>query len=395
MRRIAFFTLWLFVFTIPWQNCLSLEAVGTVSQLAGIVAFLVAMFHCLSAGRLRRPGRILLLMGIFASYALLSAGWSLDPDATVSKAATIAQLVAMFWIISELVADDNDAQNLLAAYVAGSTVNVIAAFAQFASGNAGQDLRYAAAGFNPNDDAITLALAIPMSCFLLARARTLRAKALFVAFLTMAPMAIALTGSRTGVLAGCVAFAVSSLGMYRMRWSRRVMLVVALAVCVWCLASLVPETSWARISTISQQVDSGDLNQRTAIWAAGLKEYAGHPLLGVGEGAYQQVSGRYLGEAFVAHNTFVSVLVELGIIGFLLFSAILISAARSLWRLDGQDRLMWAAIAVTWFVGVMASTWETQKPTWFLIALVSTASRVRFEQNSTNEALDMGYEFSS
>ncbi len=101
------------------------------------------------------------------------------------------------------------------------------------------------------------------------------------------------------------------------------MLVAALGVCAWCLVAFVPETSWTRISTISAQVDSGDLNQRTAIWAAGLRAFAAHPVLGVGEGAYLQISDRQLGEGFVAHNTFVSVLVELGIVGFLLFAAIL------------------------------------------------------------------------
>ena len=43
MHRLASLMLWVFVFTIPWQNSLSLEAVGTVSQLVGIVAFLIAI----------------------------------------------------------------------------------------------------------------------------------------------------------------------------------------------------------------------------------------------------------------------------------------------------------------------------------------------------------------
>ena len=79
MHRLAYITLWMFVFTIPWQNSLPLESVGTVSQAVGIVAFLTTMLWCLSAGRLLRPSRTLLLTAAFATYALLSAGWSLDP----------------------------------------------------------------------------------------------------------------------------------------------------------------------------------------------------------------------------------------------------------------------------------------------------------------------------
>ena len=398
MHRLAFLMLWVFVFTIPWQNSLSLEAVGTISQLVGIVAFLVAMLSCVSSGHLRRPTGMLLLAGAFGTYALMSAGWSLDPNTTLVKALTIIELVAMFWLISEVVSDDRQIRGLLCAYVAGSGISVMATFARFAAGTANQDLRYTAAGFNPNDAALTLALAIPMACFLMVRMRALWTKLLLLAYAIAAPVAIALSGSRTGVLACCAAFGMSALGLRQLRWSRRLMLVAALGVCAWCLVAFVPETSWTRISTISAQVDSGDLNQRTGIWAAGLKEFAAHPVLGVGEGAYLQISGRQLGEGFVAHNTFVSVLVELGIVGFLLFAAILQQTARAVLNLEGSDRLMWVAVASTWFVGVLAATWETQKATWLLIALISVAARVNareFDLHLTEEEMTADYEFSN
>ncbi len=398
MHRLAFLILWVFVFTIPWQNSLSLEAVGTVSQLVGVVALLVAILRCVSSGHLRRPTGTLLLVGTFGMYALLSAGWSLDPNTTLVKALTIVELVAMFWLVTEVVSDEEQIRSLLRAYVAGSAISVTATFARFAAGTANQDLRYAASGFNPNDAALALALAIPMACFLIVRTRALWTKLLLLAYVIAAPVAIALSGSRTGVLACCAAFAVSAIGLRRMRWSRRLMLAAALGFCAWCLVTFVPETSWTRISTISAQVDAGDLNQRTAIWAAGLKEFAAHPLLGVGEGAYLQVSDKQLGEGFVAHNTFVSVLVELGIVGFLLFAAILQKTARAVLNLRGGDRLMWAAVSATWLVGVLAATWETQKATWLLIALISVAARVNVREinlHPTEEEMTADYEFSN
>ena len=225
MHRLAFLMLWVFVFTIPWQNSLSLEAVGTVSQLVGIVAFLIALLSCVSSGHLRRPTGTLLLVAAFGMYALLSAAWSPDPNTTLVKAMTIVELVAMFWLITEVVSDDGQICGLLCAYVAGSAISVIATFARFAAGTANQDLRYTAAGFNPNDAALTLALAIPMACFLMVSVRALWTKLLLLAYAIAAPVAIALSGSRTGVLACCAAFGMSALGLRRVRWSRRLMLV--------------------------------------------------------------------------------------------------------------------------------------------------------------------------
>lgn len=399
MHRVAFLLLWLFVFTIPWQNTVSLEAFGTVSQLVGIVAFVAALLRCASAGRLRKPKATLFLTAAFVMCALLSAAWSADQDTTLVRAQTLIQLLAMFWVVSEVVSDEIDVHNLLWAYVAGAGITVVVTFVQFAAGNGSQDLRYTAAGFNANDQALTLALAIPMACFLIVRRRALWLKCFLLAYVIAAPIAIALTGSRTGVLACCTAFIVSALGLRRMRWSTRLMLAAAVGVCAWCLVAFVPEASWARVSSISAQLDGGDLNQRTGIWAAGLKEFATHPLLGIGAGGYLQVSGRFLGESVVAHNTFVSVLVELGIVGFVIFAAILVKTAGAVWRLAGSERLMWAAVASTWFVGVLASTWETQKSTWLLIALVSVASRshvLEFVPDRNDEdQIAAQYEFSN
>ncbi len=58
---------------------------------------------------------------------------------------------------------------------------------------------------------------------------------------------------------------------------------------------------------------------------------------------------------------------------------------------------MWAAIGATWFVGVLAATWETQKATWLLICLISVAARVNaheFDLQLTEEEMTADYEFS-
>ena len=398
MRCLAYVTLWIFVFTIPWQNSLPLESVGTISQAVGIVAFLATMLWCFSAGRLLRPSRTLLLTAAFATYALLSAGWSLDPAATLLRVQTILQLLGMFWLISELVTESAHIDNIQIAYVAGASVNVIATFAQFVTGNANQDLRYSAAGFNPNDAALTLALGIPLAWFLAMQSRPLWIRLFLFGYLVFAPIAIALSGSRTGALACATAFLFSCFGMRRMKFSKQLTLAIALGVCAWCALSIVPETSWSRIFTISEQVDSGDLNQRMSVWSAGAKAFVDHPLFGVGEGAYLQVSDKYFGEGFVAHNTFISVLVELGITGFLVFAAILLATARSIRSLLNSSRSMWFAVAATWLVGVLAATWETQKPTWLFIALIAAAARIRRSSVDValcQEPLPSRYEFSS
>jgi hypothetical protein len=87
-------------------------------------------------------------------------------------------------------------------------------------------------------------------------------------------------------------------------------------------------------------------------------------------GAYPELVAPVLGRPsgggrFVAHNTFLSVLVEDGIIGFGIFCwtlALLVATIRAMLPLP---RACWAIVLAVWAVGVMAGSWEYYKETWF------------------------------
>jgi hypothetical protein len=63
------------------------------------------------------------------------------------------------------------------------------------------------------------------------------------------------------------------------------------------------------------ELTEGTLTHRTVIWAAGMEVFRDHPFLGVGAGAYSPATVKIVNIPLIAHNTFVSVLVELGVFG--------------------------------------------------------------------------------
>jgi O-antigen ligase len=131
-----------------------------------------------------------------------------------------------------------------------------------------------------------------------------------------------------------------------------------------------PSSSWERLSTIPDELREGTLTGRTLIWGAGFDVFREHPFLGVGASGFRNSVSRALTETEVAHNTFLSILVEQGVIGFSLFCALLVVLALSVSTMPPLPRRFWFVILAVWVVGVSSLTWEMRKPTWFFFGLL-------------------------
>jgi O-antigen ligase len=106
------------------------------------------------------------------------------------------------------------------------------------------------------------------------------------------------------------------------------------------------------------------------IWSAGLAAFREHPFLGVGSGAYAATVFKVVNVPYVAHNTFISVLVELGVFGALLVLALMASLYYSAFRMRSLEARLWVTVLLTWTAGVMALAWEYRKPTWIMFGLL-------------------------
>ena len=92
----------------------------------------------------------------------------------------------------------------------------------------------------------------------------------------------------------------------------------------------------------------------------------------------------------VAHNTFFSVMVETGMVGFALFSLFLLSLVLAVRRMQGLKRVVWAMTLLVWGVGVSTLSWETRKPTWLIFALILAEARLLPEMHARRSAPRLG-----
>ena len=372
LERAAWALLCLLVFSLPMEKGIQFAHLGTISRVLGQAAFLVGAAAVVRRRNLRKPNAALPLAAVFVLWGGLSWGWSVARPETLTRFITMAQLVGMAWLIWELCRTGAAQIRLIQAFVAGAAVSSAWTIMRAALNRQTNYRRYATTGFDPNDLGITLAIALTFALYLSTRVRGL---AVWVVRLATVPIvaAILLTASRAALVAALMNFVFVVLAWRHTTVSQRLSSLTLLLLLIAGTVRLAPAATRARLATLPNEATEGTLHDRTRIWKAGLRLFKQHPVLGIGLGAYPKAAYPVLRIHYNAHNTFLSVLVETGMIGFVLWGLLLATLIWFAGLLAASERAMWFTALAVWGVAVLTVTWEHRKPTWLIFALIMTA----------------------
>ena len=194
---------------------------------------------------------------------------------------------------------------------------------------------------NPNDFSMLLLFPFALAMGLLGLEKKKWIRIACLGAITVLPLLIFLSQSRGTIIALAVGGLVVLLTAKRGR--ARAFLGIAAASIV--LAIFAPNSVWVRLGALQGAVgsgnlkeaeDSGSAEQRAEIWKVAWGVGKSHPVLGVGLGGYPTAhqwqaskGGRYKGMARGfrdAHNTYLRVLAETGLLGLLAFLACIVAA---------------------------------------------------------------------
>jgi len=379
LDKFAFGLLWGFVLDIPMEGN-TMVAGFVITRWLGMLALGVALFRCAMTRTMRKPCLLHAWMAAFVVWVALSLAWTIDTEMTISRLGSYVQLLIMVWLIWELATTEKRWASLLFAFCIGAGLSSINAIKMLHTGmtdgsEEAQKLaeygRFAPTGFDQNEFALVLALSVPMAIYLLTREKSFWKSAVCWVELGLAGFGILLSGSRAGLLCLVVTSVMVPLAMPRFSPGKRRLLWVVLPCVAVCAASYVPAGTWERLMTTGSELSAGTLDHRTVIWAAGVSVFRQHPLIGIGSGAFATAVGGIIDIFYVAHNSFLSILVELGVIGEMILLGLMASMFYLASRMRGLDRWLWVILLLTWSVGVSSLTWEYRKATWFLFAMVA------------------------
>ena len=353
-------------FMAPFPRPLVIPTPGLYVAILGAILLGAILRLPIERPRLRAPSLPVIFGGAFLFYFVAYFGAQvLDGPATVARSNAIASSFSqvltgiLTFVTASLILRGRSPYPVLAAALISAVLAAAAGFAQSigAEGLFGglvgrEDLinrtavdRATGPFLDPNYYGAYLAAMTMLAIACVVSARTLRHRIVLLATSAIVGLAMVLTLSR-GALAASVA------GITVMAFVRGVrtgvaviMLVVLIAVVAWPMFAEVRYAGRPELSSggLSSQLETSD---RTGAWLAGTDVFLSSPVFGVGWGRLVEESER----GIAAHNWYITILAETGIVGFLLWALFILAIAVALRRRTLEARMVGYSVLAAWLV---------------------------------------------
>lgn len=250
----------------------------------------------------------------------------------------------MSFLIAASVRGIRDVERLALVYLIGAVLYSVVVMSRFDVGAGTRDswrlghLYY----YDANDFATFVVTALPLGIYFAHAGATTRVRILALASLTLLMLGFVWSGSRGGFIAlfAVVGYVVLRFSAIPLRWRLSATALVALTLLVTA-----SDQYWQQMGTITSDTDYNHTSEtgRLQIWSRGVGYVVDNPILGVGPGNFATAEGTLsplaerqmwgIGVRWNApHNSYLQIAAELGIPGFLLYVAVIVSAFRALRR---------------------------------------------------------------
>jgi hypothetical protein len=393
MRALAYWLTMAFVFTVPWENAVKLGDLGRVSKPIGFVMAIVWAGSVVLRGRLREPDTFQKAYFLLVVWSGLTFYWSIDGAASVGGFLTYTQLLVMVFILWDVCDSEGAIETALQAYVLGAyiaSLSIVLEFLSAPNAKFPEHERLRGLGTEVDGIALIVAIAVPAAWYLAAGptriGRTPGRRVLNFVYVPVGLFAVAITGTRGATLALVPAAVFVFWSLRRASPSQRLAALGTLVAAVLVLVVYAPRGPLARIETATSATELGGegsaLSGRWSIWVESTNAFLERPLYGVGVDAHRAAVSGALDDVRVfrptekeAHNTYLSVLVETGIVGFLILAILIATVVNRIRSLSGWRAWYWSAQVSVLAIGAMSLSLEESKSIWIFLSLsVATAA---------------------
>lgn len=289
------------------------------------------------------------LIGLLA-VAVGSISWSVHSEVSRETAIGLAKLVAIYLTMVNVITTWKRLAVIAGLLIASSIVTSIGVIDWYRDGVdlvEGYRARWVGVYADPNHMAMDVGLVVPLAlAFVVRRGTGLWWRAVCGVAAGLAVTAVVLSHSRGGFIGLSAGLAI---WVFRERqWLQASALGVVLAI---VLVAFAPASFWSRTRTVATFEEDVSAMGRVHAWEVAAQISHDRPLLGVGAGAFRYAWPLYAPpearRAYVAHNVFLDVIGELGLIGFALFLVFSGGAAGGAFRSGSDPQWGWLGRAIS------------------------------------------------
>lgn len=381
---------------LPFEQ-IALMSERSLASFALVLAIGVLCGVGFLSSRLQHPSFAAKWWALFIAWTMASALWAIQPAASSTALLMVPVFLCFYLVASAFRINEREFNWIVSASILAGGAAAIFSIYEFYSGMiiASHQVRATlVAGDlegNPNRFAIRLLLPLSFAIARVVSARKWRPRLIALVVMAIISWALILTMSRGTLLAGVVIILVFVLRIKLLR--RRAVLVILTAV---VLAAAVPEGLVARVKHAAADRGAGRLD----IWVVGLTAFEHHALIGAGYNNFPVAYAEYAGYAphfrksvNGAHNIYLDISVEEGLIGLLLFLLAVkmqfsaVSKSRS--KVEKSKITLVSCEAA--FCGVLVAgffgtiIWD--KTFWFSLACLALATTLQPAKGSEDRAL--------
>ena len=316
----------LYTFLLPLDTILLPGVSGALSGLIkylGLLILLLLGVKGFMENKFNRPDTTVLWWILLSLYTLLTLVWGIKQQPELYMIRNIIALLVFYLIVSSYKTDNKDYEILKLCIISGGVVLSLLTIQSYGTLlESGTSIKRVSIVIGDNQfsdqNFIALSLLLPASMALekvLQQGIKLK-KLLHIVILGSIIFGILLTGSRGGMIGAGIIFSV----YFLLSRKKKDFLTFVIPLLI-LIISIAPGFLFDRWETAVETGGAG----RTTIWHVGLKALQKYWLTGAGLSSFPDAytefvdcGPKYVGLARAAHNTYLQMFVELGIIGFIL-----------------------------------------------------------------------------
>ena len=376
------FSLFFFFVCAPLES-ISLGESFSLAKLTSIIVVFVWAINGLPWPKTKMLNTFYVLLG----YAFLSAIWGINSANSFTRIFTfLIPSVLIAVAMSASIKAKEDVYLYIAGYIVGC---VIAAFSGLYYRDAMLNQAIMASqerltAFGADQNALAYLMTMGVVCLLSFYSGTTVkwGKVLSIVLMGAFSLVVLSTGSRTGLVLLLVV--ISGFLFFQRNKRSSILIFILLLLFIPIVISFLPESIIDRFVETDQLVSSGDFSDRGVIWGKGLEAFFyDNFVFGVGYSNFSSMLMKHFNFHIASHNTYLTYLVEFGVIGLPVFIYVLIviwQYARSIRKSTGARFVYFYIIPLL----LVMLTLETEYKRWIFIlgVMLESWSKLTIQTNS-------------